>query len=99
MIHDSAHPMGDILFNILNTFAEFEVGLLRMRTPEVTVIAKAGSRIKGRALRLSAARWARMLKSHAADEHTVVEPAGLIGVSLPMAYRLLERAQAVSAAA
>jgi DNA invertase Pin-like site-specific DNA recombinase len=34
MIYDPADPMGKMFFNILATFAEFEVDLLRMRTRE-----------------------------------------------------------------
>src|SRR5438445_1060454 len=34
MIYDPTDPMGKMFFNILATFAEFEVDLLRMRTRE-----------------------------------------------------------------
>jgi DNA invertase Pin-like site-specific DNA recombinase len=38
-IYDPADPMGKMFFNILATFAEFEVDLLRMRTREGMAIA------------------------------------------------------------
>src|SRR6058998_3535351 len=41
MIYDPTDPMGKMFFNILATFAEFEVDLLRMRTREGMAIAKA----------------------------------------------------------
>ncbi|MFF3878906.1 recombinase family protein [Streptomyces sp. NPDC001978] len=40
-IYDPADPMGKMFFNILATFAEFEVDLLRMRTREGMAVAKA----------------------------------------------------------
>ena len=39
--------MGKGLFNILATFAEFEVDLLRLRTREGMAIARAKGRLKG----------------------------------------------------
>ena len=40
-LYDPTDPMGKMFFNILATFAEFEVDLLRMRTREGMAIAKA----------------------------------------------------------
>jgi DNA invertase Pin-like site-specific DNA recombinase len=40
-IYDPLDPMGKMFFNILATFAEFEVDLLRMRTREGMAVAKA----------------------------------------------------------
>jgi DNA invertase Pin-like site-specific DNA recombinase len=97
MIYDPTDPMGKMFFNILATFAEFEVDLLRMRTREGMAIAKAKGKLKGRAPKLSKARQAHLLKLHAAGEHTVVELAELFEVSRPTVYRVLERAQAANA--
>jgi DNA invertase Pin-like site-specific DNA recombinase len=49
-VYDPSDPMGKCFFNILATFAEFEVDLLRMRTREGMAIAraKADSRAKHR---------------------------------------------------
>jgi hypothetical protein len=49
MIYDAPDPMGKMFFNILATFAEFEVDLLRMRTRDCMAIAKAKGKLKGRA--------------------------------------------------
>ena len=38
-VYDPADPMGKMFFNILATFAEFEVDLLRMRTREGMAVA------------------------------------------------------------
>src|ERR687886_2887623 len=40
-VYDPADPMGKMFFNILATFAEFEVDLLRMRTREGMAVARA----------------------------------------------------------
>jgi DNA invertase Pin-like site-specific DNA recombinase len=93
MIYDPADPMGKMFFNILATFAEFEVDLLRMRTREGMAIAKAKGKLKGRAPKLSAPRQAHLRKLHAAGEHTIAELAELFEVSRPTVYRVLERAQ------
>jgi DNA invertase Pin-like site-specific DNA recombinase len=47
-VYDPSDPMGKCFFNILATFAEFEVDLLRMRTREGTAVASAKGRLKGR---------------------------------------------------
>jgi DNA invertase Pin-like site-specific DNA recombinase len=48
-VYDPNDPMGKCFFNILATFAEFEVDLLRMRTREGMAIARAKGRLKGKA--------------------------------------------------
>ncbi len=48
-IYDPADPLGKMFFNILATFAEFEVDLLRLRTREGMAVARA----KGEASSLS----------------------------------------------
>ena len=52
-VYDPADPMGKMFFNILATFAEFEVDLLRMRTREGMAVARAKGRLKGRRPKLS----------------------------------------------
>jgi DNA invertase Pin-like site-specific DNA recombinase len=99
MVYDPTDPMGKMFFNILATFAEFEVDLLRLRTREGMAIAKAKGRLKGRAPKLSPTRQAHLLKLHAAGEHTIVELAELFEVSRPTVYRVLERACTTTATA
>jgi DNA invertase Pin-like site-specific DNA recombinase len=98
MIYDPTDPMGKMFFNILATFAEFEVDHFRMRTREGTAIAKAKGKLKGRAPKLSAPRRVHLLKLHAAGEHTIAELAELFEVSRPTVYRVFERGQAAAAA-
>ena len=44
-VYDPADPMGKMFFNILATFAEFDVDLLRMRTREGMAVARAKGRL------------------------------------------------------
>ena len=62
--YDPADPMGKMFFNILATFAEFEVDLLRMRTREGMAVARAKGRLRGRQPTLSAKQQAE-LRTHA----------------------------------
>ena len=91
-VYDPTDPMGNRFFNILATFAEFEVDLLRMRTREGMAIARAKGKLKGRQPKLSAAMQAHLVKLHTAAEHTTAELAELFSVSRPTVYRVLERA-------
>ena len=52
-VHNPNDPMGKLFFNILATFAEFEVDLLRMRTREGMAVARAKGKLKGRQPKLS----------------------------------------------
>jgi hypothetical protein len=53
-VYDPADPMGKMFFNILATFAEFEVDLLRMRTREGMAVARAKGKLRGKQPKLSA---------------------------------------------
>jgi DNA invertase Pin-like site-specific DNA recombinase len=53
-IYDPNDPMGKLFFNILATFAEFEVDLIRMRTRERMAVPRAQGKLKGRQPKLSA---------------------------------------------
>ncbi|WP_018253893.1 helix-turn-helix domain-containing protein [Salinispora mooreana] len=77
--------------NILATFAEFEVDLLRVWTREGMAIARPKGKLKGWAPKLPATRQAQLLKLHTAGEHTVAELAELFEVSRQTVYRVLER--------
>jgi DNA invertase Pin-like site-specific DNA recombinase len=90
-VYDPADPMGKCFFNILATFAEFEVDLLRMRTPEGMAIARAKGKLKGKPPKLSPTQRALLLKLHKAGEHTIAELAELFSVSRATVYRELAR--------
>src|SRR3984885_4379267 len=90
-VYDPHDPMGKMFFNILATFAEFEVDLLRMRTREGMAIARAKGRLKGKPPKLSPTQRALLLKLHKAGEHTIAELAELFSVSRATVYRELSR--------
>jgi DNA invertase Pin-like site-specific DNA recombinase len=52
-IYDPADPLGKMFFNILATFAEFEVDLLRLRTREGMAVARAKGKLKGKQPKLT----------------------------------------------
>ncbi len=89
-VYDPGDPMGKCFFNILATFAEFEVDLLRMRTREGMAIARAKGRLKGKAPKLSTQR-AVLLKLHGDGEHSIAELAELFSVSRATVYREIAR--------
>jgi DNA invertase Pin-like site-specific DNA recombinase len=90
-IYDPADPMGKMFFNILATFAEFEVDLLRMRTREGMAIARAKGRLKGKPPKLSARQQQHLVDLHDAGEHSIADLAELFSVSRATVYRVLER--------
>jgi DNA invertase Pin-like site-specific DNA recombinase len=51
--YDPSNPVGRLLFNILGMVAEFEADLIRMRTREGMVVAKAKGRLRGKQPKLS----------------------------------------------
>ena len=67
-VYDPNDPMGKCLFNILATFAEFEVDLLRMRTREGMAIARAKGWLKGKAPKLSPTQRTVLIKLHGVGE-------------------------------
>jgi DNA invertase Pin-like site-specific DNA recombinase len=91
-VYDPCDPMGKMFFNILATFAEFEVDLLRMRTREGMAIARANGRLKGKAPKLSARQRVHVLGLARGGEHTIAELAELFSVSRATIYREIARA-------
>jgi DNA invertase Pin-like site-specific DNA recombinase len=91
-LYDPVDPMGKMFFNVLATFAEFEVDLLRMRTREGMAIAKSKGKLRGKPPKLSARQQAHLVELHRAGTHTIVELAELFNVSRPTVYRVLNRA-------
>ena len=92
-VYDPTDPMGRMFFNILATFAEFEVDLLRMRTREGMAIARANGKLKGKPPKLSARQRVHVLHLVRAGEHTIAELAELFSVSRATIYREIARAR------
>jgi DNA invertase Pin-like site-specific DNA recombinase len=90
-IYDPNDPMGKMFFNILATFAEFEVDLIRMRTREGMAIAKAKGRLRGKQPKLNPRQQRHLLELHGRGEHTINELAELFSISRASVYRALAR--------
>jgi DNA invertase Pin-like site-specific DNA recombinase len=90
-IYDPNDPMGKMFFNILATFAEFEVDLLRMRTREGMAVARAKGHLKGRQPKLSSKQQTELRRMRATGDYTVTDLAELFNVSRPTVYRTLQQ--------
>ncbi len=93
-VHDPNDPMGKLFFNILATFAEFEVDLLRMRTREGMAIARAKGKLKGRQSKLSVKQQRELARMHSTGEYSITDLAELFSISRPTVYRTLNRVRA-----
>lgn len=91
-VYDPADPMGKMFFNILATFAEFEVDLLRMRTREGMAVARARGKLRGKQPKLSTKQQRELRRMHATGEYTISDLGELFSVSRATVYRTLGQA-------
>jgi DNA invertase Pin-like site-specific DNA recombinase len=96
-VYDPTDPMGKMFFNILATFAEFEVDLLRMRTREGMAVARAKGRLKGRQPKLTTKQQAELRRMRGTGDYTITDLAELFNISRPTVYRTLAAAESVPA--
>ena len=89
--------MGKMFFNILATFAEFEVDLLRCAHAKAwpSPARKAASRAANR--KLSAKQRGELRRMHKTGNYTITDLAELFRVSRPTVYRTLAAAEHVAA--
>jgi DNA invertase Pin-like site-specific DNA recombinase len=83
-----------MFFNILATFAEFEVDIIRLRTIEGMARARQRGKLKGKQPKLNPQRRAHLLQL---DREGKKNPTELFGVSRATIYRELKNAQEVAA--
>jgi DNA invertase Pin-like site-specific DNA recombinase len=95
-VYDPTDPMGKMFFNILATFAEFEVDLLRMRTREGMAVAKAKGKLRGRAPKLTVKQQRELRRMYDDGEHSINDLAEVFSISRPTVYRTLKRASGPS---
>src|SRR2546423_11517316 len=86
-VYDPADPMGKMFFNILATFAEFEVDLLRMRTREGMAVARAKGKLRGKQPKLSGRQQRELARMAAAGEATIADLAEAFTISRSTGYR------------
>lgn len=94
-VYDPNDPMGRMFFNILATFVEFEVDLIRMRTREGMAVARAKGKLRGKKPKLSERQQNELRRMHDTGEYSISDLGELFDVSRPTVYRTLVR-QAVS---
>lgn len=92
-VYDPTDPMGNMFFNILATFAEFEADLIRMRTREGMAIARAKGKLRGKQPKLSEKQQRELCRMHATGEYSISDLAEVFSVSRPTVYRTLKRQQ------
>jgi DNA invertase Pin-like site-specific DNA recombinase len=90
-VHDPHDPMGRMFFNILATFAEFEADLIRLRTREGMVMARAKGRLRGKQPKLSERQQTELRRMHDSGDYSISDLAELFSVSRPTVYRTLQR--------
>src|SRR6201997_5258307 len=96
-VYDPADPMGKMFFNILATFAEFEVDLLRMRTREGMAVARAKGRLNGRQPKLTTKQQAELRRMRGTGDYPITDLAELFNISRPTVYRTLAAVESVPA--
>jgi DNA invertase Pin-like site-specific DNA recombinase len=90
-IYDPADPMGKMFFNILATFAEFEVDVLRMRTREGMAIARDKGKLRGKPPKLTARQQRELVRMNGTGDYSIADLAEVFSVSRATAYRVLNR--------
>ena len=90
-VYDPADPMGKMFFNILATFAAFEVDLLRMRTREGMAVAKAKGKLRGKQPKLSPKQQTELRRMHGTGEYSINDLAELFSIGRATVYRTLQR--------
>jgi DNA invertase Pin-like site-specific DNA recombinase len=90
-VYDPTDPMGKLFFNILATFAEFEVDLIKMRTREGMAVARAKGKLRGKKPKLSDRQQKELLRMYDSGNYSISDLAELFSVSRPTVYRTLRR--------
>ena len=93
-IYDPDDPMGKLFFNILATFAEFEVDLIRMRTARDGRRESPGQTEGPPAEALADAAARGLKRMHQTGEYTISDLGELFSVSLPTVYYTISRTNA-----
>ncbi len=90
-VYDPKREPGRRFFELLASFAEFELDLLQLRTREGMAVARANGKLKGKKPKLTASQHAQLLELYNSGEHTITELAERFSVGRATIYRALER--------
>ena len=69
-IYAPTDPLGTMFFNILATFAEFEAGLLRLRTREGMAVARAKGKLRGKQPKHITRQQRELVRMHNTGEYS-----------------------------
>ncbi len=90
-VYDPTDAVGRLLFNVLAMVAEFEADLIRLRTREAMLVAKAKGHLRGKQPKLSRRQEAHLVSLIRSGEYRTAEVAELFGVARSTVYRAIER--------
>ena len=96
-VNDLTDPVGRLLFNVLAMVAEFESDLIRSRTREGMVIAKAKGHLRGKQPKLSLPQQRHLMEVYRVGTHTTAELAELLNVARSTFYRTVQRQEGAKA--
>ena len=82
-----------MFLNMLATFAEFEVDLLKMRTREGMAIARAKGKVRGKQPKLTTRQRAELIRMHASGEYIIAALMEVFYIGRAAVYRVLDRAK------
>jgi DNA invertase Pin-like site-specific DNA recombinase len=77
------------------TFADFEADLIRLRTREGMVMAKACGWLRGNQPKFSDLQQKELRRMHDSGDYSISDLAELFSVSRPTVYRTLQRQSGV----
>jgi DNA invertase Pin-like site-specific DNA recombinase len=93
-VYDWNDPFSRMFLQILAVVAEFEANLIRQRTREGMVVAKAKGKLRGKQPKLKPGQAREVRRMHDSGDYTIVEIAEMFNISRPTVYRTLDRVPA-----
>ena len=90
-VYDPNDAVGRLLFNVLAMVAEFEADLIRLRTRETMLVAKAKGHLRGKQPKLNRRQEAHLASLWRSGEYTTADLSDLFGVARSTVYRAIQR--------
>ncbi|MFD4268132.1 recombinase family protein [Rhodococcus sp. NPDC058481] len=97
--YDIGDPVGRKVFDMLGrTFAEFDSGLIRLRTSGGVAKAKAEGKYRGRVLKLSPEKQSELFDRHQSGKYKIAELQSMYDLSVKGIYNYVDREKAARVA-
>ncbi|TJZ81318.1 recombinase family protein [Rhodococcus oryzae] len=97
--YDVGDPVGRKVFDMLRTtFAEFDSGLIRLRTSGGVAKAKEQGKYRGRVLKLSPEQQSKLFDDHQSGKFKIAELQRMYDLSVKGIYNYVDREKAARAA-